>query len=494
MMQKRALASGLLIAALGWVSLLHLLSAGSGQAESKPAQDGSRAVIKFLDKSQFYEDDQGQVLLRMDILDATGNPILGLTKEQVQVTEEGSPAEIVAFRGPGTQPINVLLVVDISGSMGDENRMSGAIEAALSALDELTLARDRLGIIAFDNVYDVVQPLERINRDNKPIIQQKIRSLQPRGGTTIGAPTLEALRLFERDAPDGLKVVMVMTDGEDHSLATAVDAIAVRSDAVGVPIYTIGFGGGASGAETTLQDLAQKCKGEFYHAPTAEELARIYRSQVQELTNEFTVSYRSPYPAADGLPRRVDIEIAAAGGTLAATTNYQIGSIVDSGGRTAPLSQAGAAASGNLVSGFAKVLIFGVLLVMLSGALGLSETAALARVFGGASAATVSTPGSSPPVSAVPGNASRAPPPPPPPPRGRPAQTGGGPPVPSASLGSQVSQTPASPAAGAPSSSSKTPGAPPMPRPAPPLSGPPGAKTTIRPIAPPPPPPPGKSG
>jgi Mg-chelatase subunit ChlD len=487
MMRRTAMAGGLLIGALVWVSVLHFLSSGIGQTESQPAQDGSRALIKFLDKSRFYEDGKGEVSLRMDIVDAAGKPILGLSKESVRVSEESSPADIIAFQGPGTQPINVILVIDISGSMGDENKISGATDAALSALQELKLGRDRLGIIAFDNRFDVVQPLETLNAENKPLCELKIRALRPRGATVIGLPALEALRLFEQQAPDGPKVVMVMTDGQDNSLAGVVETIAAQSDKCGVPVYTIGFGGDAMGAEAVLRDLARKCKAEFYHAPTAQELAKIYRSQVQELTNEFTVTYHSPYATADGLPRRVDVEIDAAAGTLAASTGYQIGSIVDSGGRAVPKAQADPGVLATAVSTVAKLWIFGVLFALLSGALVVPEAPRLRqRLVGLGGPATAVTPASSTttPTSA-PARSLGAPrmPPPPPSPR-KPVPAANPPPAPQpaapSSLAGSGSPTPVKPA--------------PAPRPAPSLSGPPGTKSSIRPIAPPPPPPPGKPG
>jgi len=494
MTRNKAMAGGLLIGALAWVSLLHLVSGGTGRAKSQPASDGSRAAIKFLDKSQFYKEGRGEVSLRMDILDAAGKPILGLTKESVKVEEEGSPAEIVAFQGPGTQPVNVILVIDISGSMGDDGKMAGAIEAALSAVQELQLGRDRLGIIAFDNRFDVVQPLETLSAGNKPQCELKIRALQPRGGTVIGMPTLEALQLFERQAPDGPKVVMVMTDGQDGSLAGVVETIAAQSDKNGVPVYTIGFGREAAEAEAVLRDLARKCKAEFYHAPTAQELAKIYRSQVQELTNEFTVTYLSPYPTADGLPRRVDIEIAAAAGTLAASTNYQIGSIVDSGGRAAPQAQGGSGVVATAFSALAKLWVFALLFALLSGALVVSEVPRLRpRLLGPGSSPAPALPATSATQpTPTPAGAAAAPRRPPPPPPKKPMAGAG----PSAAPPQPAAPRPAvGPATAGPPTPAPPPPQPvPVPRPAPSLSGPPGTKSTIRPIAPPPPPPPGKQG
>jgi VWFA-related protein len=488
------MAGVLLVGALAWVSLLHLISGGTGPAESEPAEDGSRASIKFVDKSQFNENGLGQISLRMDIVDAQGKPILGLRKEQFQVTEEGHPADVVALQGPGTQPINVVLVIDISGSMGDEDKMAGAIQAALAAVDELQAGRDRLGIIAFDDSFDLVQPLEILDDANRSLRQQKIRALRPRGGTVIGVPTLEAVSIFERQAPDGPKMVMVMTDGQDKSLAGIVDMIADQSDKSGVPVFTIGFGRDAMGAEAVLRDLAQKCKAAFYHAPTAQELAAIYRSQVQEMTNEFTVVYHSPYPTADGLPRRVDVQISAAAGTLAARANYSIGGIVDSGGvRAVPKTPTSSAVKATAASAFLKLFLFVTLFVLLSGAL-IAPNWRGARPWavgpGVASSVSAQQAPVLPASTAAPQSARPRPPRPPPPPAKKQ-------PLPATSPQNATSPGPATP----PSSPAPSPAVPsstlaskpaPVPGSASPLSSPPGEKKTIRPVPPPPPPPPGR--
>lgn len=135
-------AIGLLAGALLWVGLLSLLFDRTAPS-SKPADDGSQAVIKYLDKSRFLQSDAGEVSLRMDILDPTGAPLLGLLKDMVSVTEHGQAAKVNDFKGPGTQPINAILVIDISGSMGSGGKMAGAIGAALAALDELMVERDQ---------------------------------------------------------------------------------------------------------------------------------------------------------------------------------------------------------------------------------------------------------------------------------------------------------------------------------------------------------------
>lgn len=504
-MRRIVTAGALFAVALIWVGMLSLLFGSRSTPSSKPADDGSQAIIKYLDKSNFYKDGSGEVSLRMDILDPHHEPLLGLSKDTLKVTEHGAPAVVKAFNGPGTQPVNLILVIDMSGSMGDQGKMQGAIAAALAAIEELLVGRDRIGIIAFDDRFEVLQSLDRLTAETKLVCRQKIGSLRPRGGTIIGVPTLSALQIFEQTSPDGPKVVMVMTDGEDDSLPPLIETIAERSDTTGVPVYTISFGDlGNPAAETVLRQLAQKCSAQYYHAPTAQQLAEIYRSQVQELTREFTVLYDSPYPQADGLPRRVEVQISAPAGTLVAATTYQIGSIVDSGATRAPANSGkGPAAMATIASAFLKCMIFTVLFVLLAAGLAVPSLMprgkfSLAPQTAIAQKSQAATRTTTPPVRSL---APSVRPPPPPPPGKRPSPVKPVSPAASSPVAATTSSaTEQSLSSTAPTGVTK--GSTPLPAPAAarppapaalkPPPGKPGEKQTIRPV--PPPPPPRRSG
>ena len=89
MKRKQLITTGLLGGALAWVGLLSLLSPSVGKEQNIPAEDGSLAAIKFVDKSKFYANEAGEISLRMDILDPAGKPIIGLTQERFEVRAEG---------------------------------------------------------------------------------------------------------------------------------------------------------------------------------------------------------------------------------------------------------------------------------------------------------------------------------------------------------------------------------------------------------------------
>jgi hypothetical protein len=162
-------------------------------------------------------------------------------------------------------------------------------------------------------------------------------------------------------------------------LSSFVEQIAGMSDEAGVQVFTIAFGEKRPRPEQVLRQIAERCRGAFYHAPTSKELAEIYRTRVEELTKEFLLSYDSPFPAADGLPRKVSVAVKIPNGSLNAANNYQIGPIIAGARRAAAktTSADGGQASGGIGSMFAKFVLFLTLAAALLGGLAMTDRKAL---------------------------------------------------------------------------------------------------------------------
>ena len=140
-----------------------------------------------------------------------------------------------------TRSLDILVAVDTSRSMLATDQSPNRLERAkLAVLDLMRLAkRDRLGLIAFSGTAFLQCPL---TIDRNAFIQN-VNSLTtdiiPQGGTAIGEAVTEALRTFEKEE-DNHKVLVLMTDGEDHE--TGVTDAAQKANKIGMKIFTIGLG------------------------------------------------------------------------------------------------------------------------------------------------------------------------------------------------------------------------------------------------------------
>ena len=101
------------------------------------------------------------------------------------------------------------------------------------------------------------------------------------------------------------RAVVVLTDGIDegsidHQIADVVENANER----GVPVFTIGLGNVFIPA---LQQLADQTGGQYFLAPTEDELQSIYQSIAKILTYQYIIEYESPSTGGDLID--LDIEI-----------------------------------------------------------------------------------------------------------------------------------------------------------------------------------------
>jgi Ca-activated chloride channel family protein len=179
------------------------------------------------------------------------------------------------------KPANVLLVLDVSGSMNDENRLKRATDGVRTFLREVS-PNDRVGLTIFN---DRVRPLVGIApvRANKPRLETAASDLIADGGTAFhdataaGVDTVRNLNDRER-----INAVVVLTDGEDTDSALTIDQVVEGLRGQGdsenrVRVFTIAFSPGAAGAKEGLAQIAAASGGKDYQGDT-DDIEAVYRS------------------------------------------------------------------------------------------------------------------------------------------------------------------------------------------------------------------------
>ena len=135
--------------------------------------------------------------------------------------------------------LDILVGVDTSRSMLATDQSPNRIERAkLAVLDLMRLAkRDRLGLIAFS-----APPLQCPLTIDRNAFVQSVNSLStdiiPQGGTALAKQSMKPSARLKKE--DNHKVLVLMTDGEDHEEGIA-GAIQKAKD-IGMKVFTIGLG------------------------------------------------------------------------------------------------------------------------------------------------------------------------------------------------------------------------------------------------------------
>jgi Ca-activated chloride channel family protein len=179
------------------------------------------------------------------------------------------------------KPANVLLVVDTSGSMAEENRLVRA-KQGLEAFFAEVGKQDSVGLNIFSDRLQSLIPVTPF-RQNERQMRQTVENLIADGGTAVYDATIEGFESVRADAtPERINAVVVLTDGEDtDSAASAEDAVrAVRAQGDSddqVRVFTIAYSAGAVGAAEALAQIAEASGGQAYEGDT-EDIEAVYRS------------------------------------------------------------------------------------------------------------------------------------------------------------------------------------------------------------------------
>ena len=157
----------------------------------------------------------------------------------------------IAFQAPeldyDATPVNVTLVLDASGSMGDGNRVDIAREAAESILDGLR-DQDRIAVVLFNENVQHEYTVEHTH-PNDFSVERSIQNLRPGGSTNVQAGLNEGVWLADqarRQNPNAYNYIILMSDGVANVDATdpfaILESAGDRDAANPLRLITIGVG------------------------------------------------------------------------------------------------------------------------------------------------------------------------------------------------------------------------------------------------------------
>ncbi len=224
--------------------------------------------------------------------------------------------------------VDIVVALDVSRSMlardVDPNRLDRAKRELRQQLTERGAfnGSNRLALLAFAGGTSLRLPLTTDHVAFRTKLDQLRVGAVPRGGTAIGKAIDSATDLFTASPPEATKLLILVTDGEDHEQ----DAVASATEAYkekGIRVYAIGVGDPAStaGAQVpvgegpgaqpllhdgqlvfskvnvaALQEIANAGRGEYSPIEALSQLVgRIGRMKGTELTTEERMRRRPQY-------------------------------------------------------------------------------------------------------------------------------------------------------------------------------------------------------
>jgi Ca-activated chloride channel family protein len=189
----------------------------------------------------------------------------------------------------------VVLVIDKSGSMREENKMLYAIEAAKAVARQLK-DNDFLGIVGFDVSAFVVVPLEPVGKLRR-VIDAQIDRLKPGGQTYFYPALMEAKRQIER-ANASRKHIILISDGETRgSQGELVDLVGVMRNEMKITVSAVAIGSEAD--IRIMKRISQYGGGLFHHVIDPTTLPQIVLQQLQDNTKDDPKNEKDLIPVQD---------------------------------------------------------------------------------------------------------------------------------------------------------------------------------------------------
>ncbi len=187
----------------------------------------------------------------------------------------------------------VIVIIDKSGSMRDENKLVYAKEAAKAVIGQLS-EDDLIGVIGFDTEAFVVVPLSQVKKI-RPTFGAQIDRLVA-GGQTYLLPALEQAMPQLRSQPAGHKHVIVLSDGIElgGSRSDYIDLVTVMKNNLKITVSTVAIGEKAD--VPLMKRIAQYGGGLFHHTNDASTLPQIAVQQTPQRPPE------SPQQEKDFIP------------------------------------------------------------------------------------------------------------------------------------------------------------------------------------------------
>ena len=207
----------------------------------------------------------------------------------------------VRGRNPDTRPpVALMFVVDRSGSMAQQDKMTYVREALHRLTDELD-PNDVVGITAFDDVAQVLLPPTAVGE--AATIHQAIDTLVPRGATNLSEGLRTGYAALAAGAPYGtLRRVVLLTDAianvGETDLAT-IASQAERNDAEGIRLSAIGVG--LDHEDAVLTEMARRGRGNHYFLDSPQEITRVFEHEVHGLLEDVADRVRLSFTPAPGV-------------------------------------------------------------------------------------------------------------------------------------------------------------------------------------------------
>jgi len=241
------------------------------------------------------------------VTDSHGAPVAGLTKDNFELEEDGTPQKISIFDRESALPLSIVMGIDTSLS----TRKDLPLELASARRFAHAILRpvDGLSLYTFSETVSQETPFT----SDLKAIDHAIDRIHMGSATALYDALYLGSRALERR--QGRKVMVVITDGGDtistttynEAIRAAQEAEAILYSIIIVPIEA--SAGRDTGGEHALIQLSEDTGGRYYYASSIPQLDEAFRRISDELRTQYLLAYYPSQRLSNNEFRRIAVKV-----------------------------------------------------------------------------------------------------------------------------------------------------------------------------------------
>lgn len=292
------------------------------------------------------------VMVPVSVVNAQGEPVLGLQVKDFKLLEQGKTQEITDLGDPEQVPLDIALLFDVSSSVSQKGFFEFQQAAAASFLKQVLKPIDRAAIFTITDQPRMVQALASADSTAARVVTIPAASV-PVPTAFYDTVSAAAKYLIANSPERHRRVILVISDGDDNfsklvkeqSIAEyrasqqpganplvarqqlsqrrqqaiqEVQKVVQQADAA---FYSINPGGPSvrlnqisMRAQTAMESIAESTGGTGYVPDGEKDLQRVFNEIGAELRGQYLVQYYSNSESSAGQFRTINVSVPARSG------------------------------------------------------------------------------------------------------------------------------------------------------------------------------------
>jgi len=250
------------------------------------------------------------ITLAVTVQDSRGRFVNNLLEKDFTIYENNKKKPITYFMHDFGAPLSLTVLLDVSGSMGLENKLADCKVALRNLATRLLRPRDEIALLLFADGQVEVAAKHSTDKTEFLRILDKTEAY----GQTALNDAVAVSPEFATRAKNEKRALLLITDGiENDSQSTPEQALEIARR-VDVPIYTIGYriprneqlaahkraaGLTATGIVETLDKFSKATGGKAWFLNEPTDLAAVVQEIKNEQSHQYMIGYTSYQDTAE---------------------------------------------------------------------------------------------------------------------------------------------------------------------------------------------------